>query len=302
MTAYIYCKLLVRSIDAKQNSKIDRDMKTQKIDYGITTKKVLWAIMVAMFLFSGCEKADLPDPEPAPDLPPDFSMIMNFSDFSSVDTNTLNPSLNYQNWRVAASYVLEWKNSLADILALPTTSFLKAFKYKPYFDNEFNAWVWDFEFTVDGKTYVADLRGFIVPDGIRWEMYVSLEGLFTDYLWYSGYTDKEYTEGNWVINTGPEDPGTFLLANWTLNAINGNYTVKYTNISSGHPQSGSYILYGKTSELMDASYTVYNSTTIHFVKIHWSRASIFGQVTDPRYFDDELWHCWDETRQDTTCY
>ncbi|MCB2220674.1 MAG: hypothetical protein KQI35_09780 [Bacteroidetes bacterium] len=276
-------------------------MKTQKINCTMAAKKLLPAIMVAMFLFSGCEKADMPDPDPAPDLPPEFSMLMNFSDFSNVDTTGHSSSLNFQNWDAAASYVFEWKNSLDDVLTVPTTSFMRAFKSKPHFDNEFNAWAWEFEFTSDGKKYGADLRGIIVPDGIQWEMYVSLEGLFTDYLWYSGFSDKDNTKGNWVLNTGPEDPGTFLLVNWTRNAINGNYTIKYTNISSGNPQSGSYILYEKRSELMDASYTIYSSSTIHFVKIHWSHANIYGQITDARVFEDELWHCWDETRQDTAC-
>ena len=27
----------------------------------------------------------------------------------------------------------------------------------------------------------------------------------------------------------------------------------------------------------------------------------YGQITDARVFEDELWHCWDETRQDTAC-
>lgn len=276
-------------------------MKKRNFDYTIVTKNTSILLLMVFIATSGCKKEDTSEPEKAPALPPESTMIMNFSDFTNVDTTAYKSVESYQNWGRAASHVLVWNTVLTVTLAIPVASFREAFKHQAVYDPGLNAWVWSYNFTAGGDVHLAELHGISMPDGVQWEMYITKDSGYTDFLWYSGTSDAANESGTWILNANPDNPNPFLLIEWNRNLTNGNFDIKYTNIAAQNPNNGSYILYGKTSELMDAFYTIYNSSEINFVKINWSRASIFGQIKDPAFFEDDFFHCWDETRMDANC-
>ena len=276
-------------------------MKTKIYNYAIVTKSLLILLTATLTVFSSCKKEDGTEPEAAPEIPPETSMVMNFSDFNNVDTTAYKSSVTYQHWGRAAAHVLVWNTVLTVTLAVPVASFRESFKHTPVYDPDINSWVWSYNFVAAGDIHLAELHGTVTPNGVEWNMYISRDGHYSDFLWYSGTSDAGNESGSWVLNTNPDNPNSFLLIEWNRDIVNGNYDIKYTNIATSNPNNGSYIFYGKTSDLMDATYNIYNSSEINFVRINWSRAYIFGQIKDPFFFEDEEFHCWDETRMDSEC-
>ena len=56
---------------------------------------------------------------------------------------------------------------------------------------------------------------------------------------------------------------------------------------------------------MDAFYNVhaFNNDISEYVDvaIEWSRTNYNGHVRSLSYFENDNWHCWDETGQDIDC-
>ena len=276
-------------------------MKTKTYNYAIATKLPVILVAVILIVFSSCNKEESPEPEAAPNIPPESTMIMNFSDFKNVDTTAFKSSLSYQHWGRAATHVLVWNTVLTITLAVPVASFRESFKHEAVYNPDINAWVWSYNFIAGGDIHLAELHGSVSATGIQWNMYISRDGHYSDFLWYSGTSDLDNESGNWVLNNNPDTANSFLLIEWTRDLSTGNFDIKYTNIAAQNPNNGSFIYYAKTSDLMDASYNIYNSSEINYVKINWSRTNIFGQIKDPFFFEDSDFHCWDEMRQDTDC-
>ena len=64
-------------------------------------------------------------------------------------------------------------------------------------------------------------------------MYISKEGFFEDFLWYTGESDFWATEGTWTLRKGPDQDVDLLLIEWSRNPSEGTGQVKYTNIAEG---------------------------------------------------------------------
>lgn len=53
-------------------------MKTKIYNYAIVTKSLLILLTATLTVFSSCKKEDGTEPEAAPEIPPETSMVMNF--------------------------------------------------------------------------------------------------------------------------------------------------------------------------------------------------------------------------------
>lgn len=267
-------------------------------------KYVTVFILIFPLVFIGCEKDD--DPK-APDLPPATTFIMDFTDFgggqpkhmvlpSTANSGDLSTAVN---WGWAASNVLVWNTVLFVNLAVPVASFYEAFNHEGVYQGD-NEWIWAYNFM--GGTYKAELHGTLTTTQVEWEMYISKEDVYTDFLWYSGASNLTLTEGQWLLNGNPDDPYPYLQIDWTRSADDESADIKYKNVISGNDYYDSYIYFGRTNETtLDLFYDIYNSLSQNLINIEWNQTTKEGRIKDSEHFGDELWHCWDASLQDTVC-
>jgi len=188
---------------------------------------------------------------------------------------------------------------------VPVTAFEKAIENKPsYIDNK--TWQWKYSVPVLTATYTARLTGQIRTDSIKWEMYITKEGIngFAEFKWFEGTTALDGNSGQWVLTESQVVKVPMLRIDWEKSGTDMG-TIKYTYIKTGAAFNGSYIEYGKTTGSLDAFYNVHfwetNRAEFVDVNIKWSTSVYNGQVQSLEYFQDNNWHCWDANGNDTAC-
>jgi hypothetical protein len=267
---------------------------------------VLFSLVILIII--SCLNNTEPEQAP-PTLPPASNFVMDFSDFISPDTSGLvlykksdrSDFLSNQNWKWAATNVYVWNTLLTVGLAVPVASFGEAFRHEPVLQ-ENGKWLWSYNFMVIGAIYTAKLYGFFNTNGVEWEMYISKQNDFIDFLWYTGSSNFKGTEGTWILNKSPEEPDSLLLIVWQRDPVNATGNIKYTNVVPEGPENGGYIYYGLTQNIpYNAFYDIYNKGQNNHANIEWSRTTKEGRVKDPHHFQDSNWHCWDSNLEDVDC-
>ena len=258
---------------------------------------VLSAVVV---LASACKQKEKEgDP---PDLPPLSSFVMDFDAFPSTTSGreiasavTVNTTSNYG---FAAINVGVWNTLIKIGLAVPVGAFVESFKHKPSKQSD-GSWVWSYDVLALGAKYTASLHRS-VPDGtIHWDMYVSKQGAYTNFNWYSGVSDLDRSHGTWTLNASPDDPTPLLGIEWNYDATAKTGNIKYTNVVANGAENGGYIYYGVTADpTYDAFYDIYNKGADDLINIQWNRASKAGRVKNPKHFGTVDWNYWDSTLQD----
>ena len=268
-------------------------------------KCVLLVLMVAtVVLQPGCKK-DHGDP---PQIPPSSSFVMNFSDLDSTKApgkflkiSGIDSVGEYSNYLFSAGNVFVWNVIITVGLAVPVASFLHSFSYQATWNNQVDAWEWKYDFTVV-VVYSAKLRAKVSGNMVHWEMYISKQGGFQNFLWYSGDSHLDGTEGTWTLFDNPTSNQELLGILWHNNASNGTSDITYTNIVPGGPENGGYIAYGITTDTTyNAFYNIYNKGKNNLTEIKWKRTAMNGRVKDSLHFGNTDWHCWDVTLKNEIC-
>lgn len=263
-----------------------------------------------LLLLAGCGSEDVTGsgPEP-PEIPPVSTFVMDFGDFTestsftqvSGDGETVLLGATTENWSFASLNVLVWNTVLTVGLAVPVASFIAAFGKSPVLHTD-STWVWSYNFFANDVLHLAELHGRAVGDTVTWSMYISKQDAFTDFLWYTGVSDVQVTEGTWTLNNNPDDPTPLLDITWHRNPDEGTADITYTNIVPEGPENGGYISYGITGGIpYDAFYDIYNKGADNHTDIEWNRTTKEGRVRDPNHFADSEWHCWDSALEDVDC-
>ncbi len=247
-------------------------------------------ILIGSFSLSSCKKE-------APELPPENAFVLSDMDSTSnknLDTKGLNAF-------TAFVHVGVWTVLTTGAMIVPVTAYTKALEQEPVHVSG-SKWVWEYQFDIGLKIYTVQLYGETKNDEVKWEMYVSLEGDFQDYLWYTGTHDVECTEGQWIINKSPSQDHQFLQIDWTRNKEDNTGTIKYTNIEPESADNGAYVHYGDGQEgSFDAFYNIYYVKKDNLVEVNYNSTYNNGRIKDFETFEDNNWHCWDENWQDITC-
>jgi hypothetical protein len=278
--------------------------------------KKLFILPVIMILIAGlffaCEKKDNP-----PALPPAATMKIDFSNFAAIVKSGItdagikgNAAADKSNWTIAATTAGFWNLILVANLAIPVSSFSLAVNKTPvYLDNR---WVWTYDFNVIGATYKARLTGQVRSSDVKWEMYISREGIgaFPELLWYEGTSKLDGKSGQWILNHSQQFPEPMLQIDWEVKGSDVSM-IKYTYIRdkkddrSTDPFKNSYIQYGITTNILDAYYNVHQNTGVvnvfNDIYIEWSTTKHNGHIKANNYFQDNLWHCWNETGDNVIC-
>ena len=205
------------------------------------------------------------------------------------------------NWNHAALNVGFWRLAVAVGLAVPVAAFQASFRNIPL-QQEDGSWIWSYSVRVGGSVHSAKLHGQFITEGVRWEMRISKEGEYEDFLWYYGESKLPATEGFWILKQSPEVPEDLLRIDWSRNIATDAHTIRYTNIVPDGPENGGYIDAQYTGEIpYDHIWDIYNKGQDNHTYIEWSDVTGEGRVKDMKHFGDDDWHCWDSDRQNAAC-
>jgi hypothetical protein len=300
-------------------------MKTIK-NKGIIHCLVILALLASFV--TGCRGTETHgQPSTPPQIPPISSFVMDFADFNPQGNASLIPrntagllqqvsfisesNGSYspdqyamgtrQNWGFAVINVGFWSVVVIVGLAIPVAAFVESFDHTPEQQPDYT-WVWSYDVTVKDITYTAELHGKYIDTGARWDMYITKQGEYTDFLWYYGESDLPATEGFWILKNNPSDPTDLIRIDWKRDLAEGTHDIKYTNIVPGGPENGGYIFHGITAEEpYDRFYEIFNKGKDNYTYIEWNNTTKEGRVKDTRHFNDSEWHCWDSDYIDVEC-
>lgn len=239
------------------------------------------------------------DKEPvAPELPPQEAFVTNFSDFSSEKTKA---DTTMNNWAFSAINVSLWNAVITVGLAVPVASYVEAVKNHEAVYQGDNTWLWQYNFDIAFETYTAKLFGTLNNDSINWEMFISKNGGYQDFLWYEGVSVVNGNHGTWTLFDKPTSNKKLLGITWNRNADQtGN--IKYMNIVPASPENGGFIAYGNDNQsTLNDWYDIYNKGKDNHTNIEWDTITKSGRVKDTLHFGNELWQCWDNFLKDADC-
>jgi len=295
------------SINRKIESSLKKQhvMKTKNYLFSQLKRYSLVILLLIAIIPTGCNKdADNVEPAPAPELPPSSSFVMDFSDFSDDDTTKYKNSYayTYQNWWWGATNVVGWNFILTVTLVVPVAAFYESFNHQGIWDPSISKWVWSYNFVAGGSIHLAELHASLENNGVKWEMYITKNNAYNDFLWFYGITNSVNSTAEWHLYKNPNNPIEFLDIDWSEDNVTGEAEIQYTHVEPGVPGNGSYIQYGvNNSTPYDTYYRIYKAANDNLTDIEWNRTTKNGRVMDELHFGDPDWRCWDELLQDIIC-
>lgn len=274
------------------------------------------AIILLLPLNNGCKKTEDKTP---PELPPYESMAIDFSKLKVASKSISQAQVEFPvenmqtktNWQFAAGTVGFWNTLLGLTLVVPVASFYSAISQKAtYLGNA--KWEWKYSLTGLLSTYSARLTGEVRASDIKWEMYITKTGdnSFPEFKWFEGTSSLDGNSGQWILYHSYQFQEELLQIDWTKTAEKiGQIKYTYVRVLNDNRVidkfNGSYLTFGLQSSYYDAYYNIhfYESITQQFVDayIEWSTTLYYGHVKAFYKFNDNNWHCWDNTGTDIVC-
>ncbi|MCI5058923.1 MAG: hypothetical protein MRY83_22605 [Flavobacteriales bacterium] len=278
-------------------------------------KSIFILTLSTLVVFSSCKKKE--EDEPAPELPPESTFVMDFADFKDTTGGGKNGAPGFEvltdstKWNFVHSALTVWGWNLAITIhsAIPVAAFRESFNHQWQYDANAQVWSWPYSVTVGAKTYDCRLEASLSGSDVIWEMYISQGNAYTDFLWYEGRSAIDRLSGSWRLYKDPQSgTGTpYIDIDWTRNG-QGTADIRYTNIIPGDNANGSYIYFAvdqdSTSNSVgsyDRQYDVFKKVDNNLTEILWNSTSKHGRVKDEKRFSDTNWHCWNTTFEDDIC-
>lgn len=262
------------------------------------------AIAFSFLMIQSCVKdqGSIHDSKKAPELPAVESFTMIFEDFSQQRTGGLN-GRSVDNYLHAAMNVLVWNTVVTAHMYIPVVAFKEALRHKAVYQGN-GIWMWSYDVTDNqNETYIVKLYGeLLVNDEVKWDMYVSKIGGFSNMHWFTGITGKGNNYANWTLNFDPIAPKPFVKIDYSKSS--GSALIRFTNAIPNVPQNGGYIEYREAAIIgtaFDRSYDVFVAEMNNLLQINWNSQFKNGRVKDAKKFNDDEWHCWDRSYQNVDC-
>ena len=265
--------------------------------------RVFLGVFAVVLTAAGCNEATAPEGDP-PEIPPLTSFVMDFADFTSPELAAAQaapaaPAVGTY-WTRSAVVVGVWNLILTGTLAPPVAAFVASFNHQPVWSG--GAWTWPYTFTVLGVQHSAQLEARLVSAGVQWDMYITRDGSFSDFHWYTGVSNITGTAGTWSLNRSPENPTAFIDIEWNRSSSGDTYDLRYTNVVTGTAEYGSYIFHGVTGATpYEAFYDLYAAQSGNLTEIEWNRTTKEGRTRDPAHFQNSEWYCWGADLNNRTC-
>ena len=253
----------------------------------------LLLVLFILVLIPGCN-----DVSGAPTIPPAETFVIPVEDLPN---NEANGAGNHSNWDHAALTVLIWGGVVVATLAVPVAAFCASFQHTPVQQPD-GSWIWSYSVMVGGSLYSAELHGQFITEGVHWDMSISKEGEYEDFLWYYGEHNLPATEGFWILKKSQADQTDFIQIDWSRNISPVTYNITYTNIEPGGQYNGYYINVQYTEDApYDYSCDIYDKVEGNHTYIDYSSSTGEGRVKDFKRFGDNDWHCWGSDRMNVDC-
>lgn len=262
--------------------------------------RFLLMALLSSYLFSCSQEDDPQAKQEAPAVPPAATLEMELYSFSEEDaSNGRTATEGYWNVVHARLGFVIWSNLVRFQLAVPTIALSEAFKQQPTLV-EGGKWRWTYDVELDGN-YQVKLYGTDQGDQqVGWEMYLSKEGGFQNFLWVEGTSARNGDQGQWTVN---KDASKELMkVDWKKGASDTVTELTYTNVEKDGEYESSYVKYQMLDEGdYNTSYSVYLSNEDNLFKIDYNTETQIGRVSDPKRFEDNAWHCWNSNFEDVSC-
>ena len=245
----------------------------------------------------------------APMLPPVASMSIDFDAVTepqqqsvSIAGAVVEPSAATQSssyFAFAAFQVGGWSTLIKIGMAVPVAAFVESFRHLPIKQPD-GSWVRTYAVTVSNVLYTAQLYSKLEDEQVHWDMYISKEGEYTRFNWFSGVSEIGAGSGYWIINKNPTDPIPLVQIDWNWDRVSDTGDVRFTNIEPEGAENGGYIYYGNNEpEPYQAFYDIYNKGQDNLIEIEMNTDTHEGRVRNLQHFGNEDWHYWDSRLRDT---
>ena len=248
-------------------------------------KTIIYILIIISTLFiQSCSNKELSIPE----LPPKESFTIDFTDF--VETNKTESS----NWQQAKKTILIWDTLINKKMEVPIASFPgKEYNVEPTYQSE-NKWLWEYSFPENINSHSAKLFGTLKGSSIYWEMFISKEGEYKDFMWFFGNSASDNKSVNWTIFNSPDDNTEKLKIEYEQIA-EGIYKIDYIDIIIEEDiKNNSFLKFDNNNdnENFKSKYQIYNKENNNLIEIEYSPNNKNGRVIDSFFFKDNIWHCW----------
>lgn len=249
--------------------------------------------LILLFSLFSCKKDDK---DPVPMLPPVSSITVDFSFISAKKVE----SVSLTNWQFTNVSLSFWNALIYGDCSLPLTAFENAAGGKAS-QTDKNKWQWVSKFIKDTIAVKARLLGNQFTDSIEWQLMVSTNiqnESTSEFLWIEGKSAIDQSGGWWLINENPSSPDPLLKITWSQKETASN---KFLIVKPNDPHVGEYLEYGrKNNSFFDSFYTLKLHKN-NFIHIELNSASKEGHIKSALLFNDDLWHCWNSSFDNTNC-
>ncbi|NDP20866.1 MAG: hypothetical protein GZ091_07275 [Paludibacter sp.] len=266
--------------------------------------KTIVLVMLVVTIFTSCTKDDASKQEPV--LPPEESMVMDFSNFQSTTTFSAVKSVGsddttqYNNWISSAVTIGAWNTAIYLNTVLPITAFKEAFKHPAVFMADSSMWVRTYTVSNLGISYTCKLEGTVNGNSTFWKMYLSKSGglgvNFSNYVWFTGISSRDGLTATWFLNKGPESKGSpYLNITWVK-----NMSLRYTLVDTMDANVGNYLEYDIINEAgLDAQFLIQTVKHDNDITIQWHTTNKNGRVKCQNWYTDLNWHYWDRNHKNS---
>jgi len=258
-------------------------------------------ISLPAFYFISCKK-DKGDP---PELPPYNSMVVDFSNFTSLKKSVELSGIKgteSSTWEFAASVAGVWSTLITSNINVPLAAFEAAVNHKASYVSE-NLWQWSYDFNEGSDTFKAKLQGKITTNSVTWKMYITYEGIaaYKEFLWLEGTSKTDGSGGQWTFKQSPQADVQLFQDDWTKSGDEVT-SVKYTYMKND-TNKDSFINYlHLTTGNFDSSFKIYFSNGLYSESdIEWNVTTKDGRLKCFDYLQDENWYCWDTNKINKIC-
>ena len=259
--------------------------------------KALMVGAMLTFMVTSCKNGET---EAEPSVPPSETFEMDYESFPSAEGGRAGREETEIAFGISAIAVGVWQTLVGLTMTIPVAAFKASVSQDPVYIEEEGRWHWNFTIG-SSNTAIHSCNLYAQVDGqvVNWEMYLTREGDFSDFLWYTGTSRFDQTSGSWTVYRDPlGNSRAFLEIDWTRDTDAGTGTIRYTNIDAQDNNNGAYIESGRvesTSEF-DTYYEITGAdgaTTL----IEWHSSTHVGRLTNAQ----GATFCWDTNLQDVDC-
>lgn len=260
---------------------------------------LLVILICSLLLTQGCKKETTTEPS-KPKLPP-TNVFLHAFDNLEIELDSADSNFQY-----AQDKMGEWNSFFTSGLEIPLRAWKEIRDKEPYWEDLESAWIWNAEFNdIDGN-YTANLHGWVDEKDkeFKWRMYISYQGFFEDFLWFTGHSRKDSASGYWRIYESYTIDKPYIDITWRNREKSELDTLIITKESPYDLNAGSMFAIGEYENEEDEVEVFVNITEVKSgdnTYILLNEEQEWGSISAPHYFGDPAVRCWNAIGANINC-